>query len=77
MIRSVGIDEITGEEMYLLSDLFPSREYNPWRPPGYYVATGSIVNGDCAFCGCPENEHGPQQKHVPHAYGPCPKAPKL
>jgi len=57
-----------------ISDLFPSREYNPWLPPGYYVAR---PDGSCAHCGADEDEHEgwpyPTSRFVPHPT--CPRAP--
>jgi hypothetical protein len=49
-----------------LSDLFPSREYNPWLPPGYYVSRDT-GDGPCVHCGAALIEHAGPQRFCPRA----------
>jgi hypothetical protein len=49
-----------------LSDLFPSREYNPWLPPGYYVARDAR-DGPCVHCGALLTDHTGSERFCPRA----------
>jgi hypothetical protein len=51
----------------LLSDLFPSREYNPWLPPGYYVARTTNDDGACVHCGALLADHTGPERFCPRA----------
>jgi hypothetical protein len=73
----VGVDIITGEPLYLLPDLFPSQEYNPCLPPGYYVAF-SASDTRCAHCGAVYDDHIPREYHHNgnrHTWPACPTLP--
>lgn len=73
--KPVGVDAATGENLYLLSDLFPAKE-EPMRPPGYYVET-SDQDARCGHCGGPFDGHIPQPYHlaVPNNWAMCPRQP--